>query len=149
MVAHFQQAAGPVVPHAGKQNAYRVATGGCRDRFEQQVDARAVAIHEILVRVACPPAILTTCDGQVRVTAGEDCPSRRQGVVVARLRNLHRAASIQATGEAGREVRGHVLHDDDGWMVFRRSRQEGTNRLSAAGGRAYGNQVSAWDQPAK
>jgi hypothetical protein len=87
-----------------------------------------------IAQAATQPALFD--EFEMGVAGGEIDAPRLHGFAVARFRHMRDADAVEAFGEAGGEDGGHVLGDQSRRAVGGELREQGQQRLDAAGGGA-------------
>ena len=138
---HFFQAARAVVAHAGHDDAECVGASklgyGAEkyiNRWLVPIDQRAIGNFDNVLRAV-------TLEHHVFAAGGDQGKAGMHPVAVLRFADLYLAQAVEAFGEHCGEYGRHVLDDDDTETVGRQSRENGFQRLGAAGGGADGDDL--------
>ena len=127
-------AVGAIGPHPGQEQRHRRDAPQPGRRVEQDIDRRALVVNGGASAddgaQLDPPGLHDHVEVPWRDVG--DTPAQQFG---PGLDHAHRTDRVQPPGKRLRELRGHVLDDQDGRRVGWQPAQEGLDGLGASGGR--------------
>ena len=112
-IAHLLQSARSVVAHSGHDDAEGILSGCLRDRAEQYVDRRFVAVDERAVADLDVVLGSAAFHHHVFPSRRDQCQAGSYTVPVLALAHFDLAAAVETFRKHGGEALRHVLDDDD------------------------------------